>query len=146
MKSILFSAVFILPAILFLDSCTNKTEKIPCGDPLPSYMQVCLVDNNDSSLIGKTFNQDSIKLTVENKLVDLQFYRNSILIPYQLLEEYNNSDYSLYLSMTDSDTINLVVHHQYQEGCGNYYGITSFSYNLQSISQIGGLTYKIIKK
>ena len=140
---ILFTAI-LLSSALFI-SCSNKSKEELCGDPLPVYLHFYLVDKNDSLLIGTKYDPDSIKLTVENKSINLSFDHGSIFFNYQILEEYNHSNYYLFLSKTDSDTINLVVNHKWDGACGPYYGVTTFSYNSTPISHITGLTYKIIK-
>ncbi len=111
----------------------------------PTKVAICLVDHNDSLLIGKKYNQDSIKLTVNNTMVDIHFSNGTISFVYPGLEEYNNLNYTLHLSKSDNDTVNLVVNHQYIEDCGNYYGITSLSYNSKLIEPSAGFVYKIVK-
>jgi len=141
--TLIFTLVF--QSLLFLNSCSNDHNQPLCGDPIPSNLEIYLVDNNDSLLIGKKYNQDSIKLTVNNVMVDIHISNGRISFFYPNLEEYNNLNYTLYLSKSDEDTINLIVNHHYIEDCGNYHGVTSFSYNSEQIEPITGLVYKIVK-
>jgi len=131
--------------LILLNSCNNNHKQPLCGDPIPSSVEIFLVDNNDSLLIGKKYNPDSIKLTVNNKMVDIHCTNGRISFVYTNMEEYNNLNYILYLSKTDEDTISLIVNHQYIEDCGYYYGITSLSYNSKQIEPLNGLVYKIVK-
>ncbi len=78
-------------------------------------------------------------------MVDIHFSNGTISFVYPGLEEYNNLNYTLHLSKSDNDTVNLVVNHQYIEDCGNYYGITSLSYNSKLIEPSAGFVYKIVK-
>ncbi|MEI6174376.1 MAG: hypothetical protein WCR01_11555 [Bacteroidota bacterium] len=135
----------LLQPLLFLDSCTNDHAQPPCGDPIPTSLQIYLVDKNDSLLIGRKYNQDSIKLTVNNKNIDIQISQGKIIFVYPDLVEYNNMNYLLSLSKNEIDTVNLVVYHNYVEDCGNYYGVGSMSYNSKRIEPVTGLVYKIIK-
>jgi hypothetical protein len=141
--TLIFTILF--QSLLFLNSCNNDNKQTLCGDPIPTNLEIYLVDNSDSLLIGKKYDQDSIKLTVNNKMVEIHISNGKISFMYPSLEEYNNVNYTLYLSKSDKDTINLIVNHQYIEDCGNYYGVTSLSYNSKQIEPIAGLVFKIVK-
>lgn len=141
--TLIFALLF--QSLLLLNSCGNEHKQTPCSDPIPSNLEIYLVDNKDSLLIGKKYNQDSIKLTVNNKMIDIFISNGRISFVYPNLEEYNNLTYTLYLSKSEEDTIKLIVNHQYIEDCGNYYGVTSLSYNSKQIEPITGLLYKIVK-
>lgn len=141
--TLFFTLLFL--SLLFQNSCSNEHKQPLCGDPLPSNLEICLVDKSDSLLIGNKYDQDSIKLSVNNTTVDIHISNGRISFVYPNLEEYNNLNYILYLSISDKDTINLLVNHQYIDDCGNYYGVTSFSYNSNQIEPITGLVYKIVK-
>jgi len=135
----------LLQPFLFMNSCRNDKSQPLCGDPISSSLQIYLVDQNDSLLIGRNYNPDSIRLTVNNKNIDIQISQGSIIFVYPNLEEFNNMNYLLSLSKNDIDTVNLVVYHNYVEDCGNYYGVGSMSYNAKPIEPITGLVYKIVK-
>jgi hypothetical protein len=139
-----FGCLIILSTLLI--SCSNKSKNKLCGDPGPVFLQFYFVDKNDSNLIGKKYFPDSIKLTVQEKSIDLIYDHGSMLFDYEILEPYNNSTYLLTLSKTDVDTINLIVNHQYDGECGPYYGVTKLLYNSKSISQVTGNVYKIVKE
>lgn len=141
--TLIFTLLF--QSLLLLNSCSNDHKHPLCGDPIPSNLEIYLVDKNDSLLIGKKYDQDSIKLTVNNTMVGIHISNGRISFLYPNLELYNNLNYTLYLSKSDEDTINLIVNHQYIEDCGYYYGITSLSYNSKQIEPLNGLVYKIVK-
>ena len=145
MKQSTIAFVILLQSLIFQNSCRNDQKQQLCGDPIPSILEIQLVDKNDSLIIGKKYSQDSIKLTVNNKNVDIQVSHGIISFVYPNLEEFNNFNYIISLSAIDTDTINLIVYHNYVEDCGNYYGVQSISYNTKLIEPITGLVYKIVK-
>ena len=146
MKSSLLIFPILLLSFFLLNSCSNDKIQPLCGDPIPTSLEMYLVDKNDNLLIGKEYDPDSIKLMVNNSMVDIHVAEGRISFVYPNLEDYNNATYTLYLSKSDDDTINLIVNHQYVEGCGNYYGVKALSYNSKQIEPITGLVYKIIKE
>lgn len=135
----------LLQPFLFLNSCRNDKSQPLCGDPIPTSLQIYLVDKNDSLVIGRKYDPDSIRFTVNNKNIDIQILQGRIYFAYPDLEEFNSMKYLLSLSKNDTDTVNLVVYHNYVEDCGNYYGVGSLSYNSKPIEPVTGLVYKIVK-
>jgi hypothetical protein len=145
MKRTILTFALLFQLVLLSNSCRIDQKQPLCGDPISSTIKIWLVDESDSLLIGKHYDQDSVKLTVNNTTVDIDISNGIIYFAYPSLEEYNDLNYTLYLSKSDEDTINLIVNHQYVEDCGNYYGVTSLSYNSKQIEPISGLFYKIVK-
>jgi hypothetical protein len=145
MKRFTGSFSLIILILVFLSSCENRSKQQLCGDPGPVIVGIWLVDKNDSSLVGKKYDPDSIRLSVENMSIDLQFDHGEIIFNYSSLEPFNKSTYYLILSKTETDTIKLVVNQQNDGDCGPYYSIDKFSYNSSTISKMTAWTYKIIK-
>jgi len=143
-RSALIFALLLQP-FLFLNSCRNDKSQPLCGDPIPTSLQIYLVDKNDSLLIGRKYDPDSIRLTVKNENIDIQISQGRIYFSYPDLVEFNSMNYLISLSKNDIDTINLTVYHNYVEDCGDNYGVGSLSYNSKPIEPITGLVYKIVK-
>ena len=85
--TLIFTLLF--QSLLFLNSCSNDHKQPLCGDPMPINLEIYLVNNSDSLLIGKKYDQDSIKLTVNNTMVDINISNGRISFVYPNLEEYN---------------------------------------------------------
>jgi len=138
---------FLLGIMLIFSSCNKKT--MPCGDlvPVPTLIQIGLVDKNDSILIGNKYDPDSIKLSVDEKNVTVYFYKGYMSINYYGFDIYNNKNYFLYLSNTDGDTLNLKVL-RYESECGSYYEFDGLTYNSKVISPVpyNKFVFKIIKE
>jgi hypothetical protein len=136
----------MLGLILIFSSCSKKAT--PCGDPAPTFIQIGLVDNNDSLVIGKKYDPDSIKLNVDGKNVNVYFSKGYMIINYDGYDIYNNMNYLLYLSKTDVDTLTLKVH-RYESECWSYYDeFGGLTYNSKIISPVSynKFEFKIIKE
>jgi len=135
----------LLSVTLALSSCSKKAE--PCGDPSSASIQIDLVDKNDSLLIGKKYDPDSIKMNVEGKNVSIYIYEGHMEIDYSGFDIYNNRNYFLYLSKTDTDTLNLKVL-SYENKCWSSYGFSGLTYNSKVISPVSynKFLFKIIKE
>jgi hypothetical protein len=139
-KTMLF---FVFAGLWIFQSCEPKPHSL-CGDPPPQYIGVALVDSNDNLLIGPVYNPDSIKLTLDNKPLEIHFDKGYIVIYYGGMDIYNLRNYLLYLNYKDTDTLNLAVSGHYDDQCGSYYYFSGLKYNSKTV---GGyhLYYKIIK-
>jgi hypothetical protein len=135
--------IFVLAGGILVPSCRINT--VICGDPLPAYLEIALVDAKDSLLIGTVYNPDSIKLTLDNHPLDIQILHGYILIGYGGMEIYNLKDYLLYLNYKDTDTLNLAVSSHYDDHCGTTYRFSGLKYNSKTISPFNSLTYKVVK-
>jgi hypothetical protein len=136
----------ILGLISIFSSCSKKTS--PCGDPAPTIIQIGLVDRNDSLLIGKMYDPDSIKFCVGEKRIFVGFYKGYMSINYNGFEVYNNMNCFLYLSKTDVDTLTFKVL-RYDSECWNYYNeFDGLTYNSKLISplSVDKSVFKIIKE
>lgn len=138
--------ILLISFLPLLDSC-HKGEN-NCGDPPGSFIQIILVDKNDSLLVGRKFDPDSVNLSVNNKLIMLSIYRGIITFNYNLGEQYNKDNYLLFLSKFDTDTINLTVNHYYNGNCWDYYKFNNFKYNFVNIASVpyNDHCFKIIKE
>ena len=137
----------LLGGIIIVSSCSNKSS--PCGDPAPTIMQIALVDQNDSLLIGKKYLPDSIQLIAGNKKLNITVENGFIIVNYGSLEIYNSDNYFLYLSKADTDTLNIQVNDPYNNDCGIYYPeLGTFQYNFKSISPdtYNKSVFKILKE
>jgi len=135
----------ILLIITLLSAWSCDLKQPPCGDPAAESVEIWLVDKYDSSLLGKLYSPDSIKLLVDNQPIKLSFNNHWISFYYSYLSPFNNSTYLLYLNKTDVDTIKLVVEN-YENKCGKYNLLTSLNYNSKFLSPIATHIYKIQKK
>jgi len=133
---------FFLGGLLFFFSCGRYG---PC-DPSPRMMAIELVDKNDSLLIGKTYNPDSIRLTVDNTRLSIMIQHGQIQLFYAGLDIYNEANYFLYLSKSTTDTLKLTVSKHHNK-CGDYYDFDGLTYNSKNISPVPNtdIVFKIIK-
>jgi hypothetical protein len=135
---------FILFGVFIFSSCNEKHAQ--CGDPADPVIQIALVDQNDSLLIGRKYHPDSIRLTVDNKTLYMDIEQGYIFLNSCILDAYNNDNYFLYLSKSDTDTLNLQIL-KYEGVCGTYYGFGGLKYNSKEISPVfyNKYVFKIIK-
>lgn len=135
-------SVLLLILLGIVNSCNVKPPL--CGDPASEFVQIWLVDKNDSSLVGTKYSVDSIKLVVDSIPVGIQIYHHTINFQFSALGSFNNSNYYLTLSKIDVDTIKMIVEH-YEGKCFPYNTIAGFSYNSIPVSTSSGRLYKIVK-
>ena len=136
---VLISSVFILA------SC--RDSYVICGDPPYYQIQLTLVDQNDSLLIGSKYNKDSIRLTVDTDHLVTYIQKGILMIDFAGFEKYNAKDYLLYLSKEDTDTLNMDVDVHYGP-CGDPYWVFKvLKYNSKTITPVPGdnKLFKIIK-
>ena len=141
-----FRLLFIvLPGLLIFQSC--KLDNRICVDLPPDFIEVALVDSNNNLLIGSVYNPDSIKLTLDDKLLDINFDQGYLVINYAGMDIYNLKKYLLYLNYQDSDTLNLSVSGHYDDQCGSYYTFSGLKFNSRNVANVPGdnTRFKIIK-
>jgi hypothetical protein len=128
----------IFAALLIVFSCSKKS--VPCGDPVPSLIEIALVDKNDSLLIGKKYDPDTIKLWGYIKDQRQDFYGNfnegyiTIFYSWDQGLDYTDNFY-MYLSKDDIDTVNLKSSVR-QNNCGNFYDLQGVRYNSKEVVPI----------
>jgi hypothetical protein len=138
---------FMLVIMVVFQSCKDKTNS-NCGDPVPTVIQIGLVDANDSLLIGGTYNPDSIHLMVQDSNINISIDKGWMSLYYDGLEIYNNVNFLLYLSTEDVDTLTFKVT-KYPSDCFVFsYEFGGMTYNSKTISHEANNTYvyKIIKE
>ena len=137
-----FSFVFFLLILALLSSC-NRDK---CFPP-PNGISIFLVDSNNNNLIGTRYNSDTIKLILSDQTLTKIVNDVFISFIYSGFQKYNNSNYLLYLSYSDIDTLNLTVEED-NTSCGAEYHCTKFKYNSVVVQAEPNtyLQYKIVKK
>jgi hypothetical protein len=138
MKSLLIMAIVILIV------CSCNQESVNCGDPIPEICTLILVDHSDKLLVGTTYLEDNIKLSVAGQAIPLSFENGKISFQYSTFKQFNQQDYILKLTENDSDTLNLIIR-TYSTECFNSQILDTLKYNKVVMSTITGSTYKIIK-
>jgi len=140
--SIQFHIFFSLFFVIILYSCNGKK----CFPP-PNSIFIYLVNKDDSLLIGTKYSPDSIRLMVNNKTLQISIDNGELKVLYSGFDDYNDLDYYLYLSSTDTDTINLKILMN-DTHCGPEYHCNELKYNSEVIAAEPNtyLVYKILKK
>ena len=145
--SFLIESAVIIMFIFNVVSCKHNKEQPECGDPAPNIFNLVLKDKNDSLVIGKEYNQDTVKLTVNKKKADFFIYNGVISVHYDTLQPYNTDEYILYLRESDQDTLNLIITTHTPSECPKFLKLDSLYYNHKFIpSNKGDLTFKILKQ
>lgn len=115
--------------------------------PPPNGISIYFADTNGNNLIGMKYSKDSIRLAVSN--VNLDILRSNTFLSFLCsgFDNYNDLNYYLYLSKSDTDTINMTVTKE-NTNCGTEYHCTEFKYNSKIITAEPNsyLQYKIVKK
>jgi hypothetical protein len=131
-----FLFLIVFGGTFLLTSCPGRF--IHCGDPEISCIRIMLVDKNDSNLIGKRYDPDSISLSVNHQSIAMDVENGSILIYFPGLQVHNSENYLLYLSKEDTDTLNLRVYEYSTKDCGTYFDFGGMKYNSADVSSIPG--------
>ena len=130
---LLFGVLFLTTSCLDSDDCTSESFSAP------SSFVLKLVDENGTNLItNDTYHPDSITLfykdNMGNSIVSIGFqqtidgyYIVSSELPRTILETANDT-YFLYLSLSDTDTLNIVIV-QDTDGCNVWHHYDEYKYN-----------------
>jgi hypothetical protein len=124
MKSLVF---YLSLGTLVLLSCVRKP--VICGDPVPSTLEIALVDQNDSLLIGKKYAPDSIYLYLNDELVPIEIYQGFILVEYGQPKTFLNVNLFLFLSANDTDTLRMLVTTVNHDDCPTSWVFNGLDYN-----------------
>jgi hypothetical protein len=138
------TAAFILIAGLFLTvlwACNR-----PKCFPEPNGVAIFLVDSAGNNLVGSRYNKDTIRLILPDQTLRNITEDVFISFIYSGFQKYNGSNYLLYLSKSDTDTLNLTVEEK-STSCGPEYHCTEFRYNSKVVQAEPNsyLQYKIVK-
>ncbi len=120
---------FLVLAIALI-SCNQQSAD--CGDPGSFSCDLKLTDMNGNLLIGTSYFQDSISLTVNKAFIPIYFINGVIMFNFAGLESINNSDYILRLNKNESDTLHIFVR-KFETECWTGYTIDTLKYNNQII-------------
>ena len=134
--------IFLIFLTMVMVSCNKKSPD--CGDPTPSYCKIILVDKNDNLLVGATYPENTIKLTIANQTIPLIFDNEVIVFSFVNLQKYNNQDFTLTLGENEFDRLNLHIRTITNE-CWTSEILDTLKYNRLTINPLTGNTYKIIK-
>jgi hypothetical protein len=147
MKRFYFSPIASVLFILFIMSgaCTHDKVQPECGDPKPASCNIILVDNNDSTLIGTKYVQDSVELTLNGKKINYYIYNGIITINFDTLQNHSADNYILYLTYSDQDTLNLLISTVNTQNCGSYLNMDAVHYNGSDIPPNQNFTFKVHK-
>jgi hypothetical protein len=146
MKHVQRPWIFLLPALFLLLSCHPWNVDPPCGDPMPNFIELSLVDSSDSLLVGKIYDPDSIRMSVNNEQADLYLQHGVIIINYAGFQQYSTGNFILYLSKEDQDTLNFNIHQVHTKDCGSYLTLELFQYNQKYIyPKDGHYSYRVVK-
>jgi hypothetical protein len=141
-----FLNLSMVVVFLFILSCYQPE----CSDPRQAKILLTLTDSNDSVLIGKKYDPDSIRLSINNSRLYIYITKGVIVLNYYDWIKYNPEDYILYLSKEDQDTMNLSIRTEFYEECGGYNYIDSLLYNHKLIYPVytpkKPPNYKVIKQ
>jgi hypothetical protein len=138
-QCLLFFSLFL---VIILSSCSGRK----CFPP-PNSIFIYLNDKNDSLLIGTKYSPDSIRLMVDNKTLQIKIDEGELNVLYSGFNAYNDLNYYLYLSSTDTDTINLKILMN-DTDCGPEYHCNELKYNSKVITPKPNtyLVHKILKE
>jgi len=130
-----------LPIVIFIACHCSK-----CSVP-PNFIAISLVDTNNNNLIGTKYSKDTIKLSVSDSKISTLNYDHFFSFAYTGFDKFNDSNYILYLSKSDIDTINLKIT-RHNTKCGAEYHCIEFKYNSKILTAEPNsyLSYKIVKK
>ena len=132
--------ILLLSIILF-----GCNENFPdCGDPVSMNCELVIVDSLNNNLIGTKYNQDSIRLSVNNALIPLNFSNGTIIFNFTGFDSFNDLNYILKLNSDDSDTLNIKIR-KYTNQCWSGYAIDTMHYNNQVLHTSSANSYRLIK-
>jgi hypothetical protein len=127
-KILLFNFSFLLSTLIF-ESCSKKE---PCKNG-PDGIFITLVDKNNNVLIGTVYSTDSVKFIRETEKQMVTIENGTITYLFYPWEDILNSNYYLYLTYKDTDTLKF-KYYSFETECGTSYGCNGLIYNSNDIS------------
>lgn len=111
----------------FLTQCTQ--EKTEC-QPKLYECSIYLSNAQGEALIGEglCYSPDTVAMFILNEKWDIRVVNNKIICNYSHLDRFNQTPCILYLTATDSDTLNFFIQRNQGE-CFDIYKIDTFKYN-----------------
>lgn len=140
----------IIPIVLILYGYSCNQKDVECY-PKRYDCEIFLIDKNGVSLIGnnKLYKPDSISMIIDGSKWTTTVDSDKIVWSYSGLDKFNSTKYFLFLSSTDTDTIDFIISKQSGE-CFDSFKIDTFKYNNKIIipdtnKYQNRLIYKIVK-